>query len=53
MVAKDRVLCWNCRGARSREFELEIKHLMREYRPKVLILLELGISGEPANGVYK
>lgn len=43
---EDSVLCWNCRGARGREFECEMKELMREYKPKIVVLLELRVSGE-------
>lgn len=51
MVAKNRVLCWNCRDAGGREFASEVKELMRDYKPKIVILLEPRISGETATKV--
>lgn len=53
MVTDASLLCWNCRGVGSKEFELELKQMMREYRPKIIILLEPQISGETADRVCK
>lgn len=47
------VLCWTCRGAAGRAFAFEVKELMREYRPKIIILLEPRISGDTADRVCK
>lgn len=51
MRREARILCWNCRGAGGRRFACEIKELLREYKPKILILLEPRISGETADKV--
>lgn len=48
-----RVLCWNYRGAEHDEFHREPKNLIKVHRPLVIILLELRISGEVANGICK
>lgn len=53
MKTQSSVLCWNCRGAEGREFVVEIKELLREYKPKILILLEPRISGEVADKVCR
>lgn len=53
MKAKSSVLCWNCREVGGREFAVEIKELLREYKPKILILLEPRISGAIADKVYR
>lgn len=45
------VLCWNCRGAVGRGFACEIKELLREQKPKIVILLEPRINGETATNV--
>lgn len=47
------VLCWNYRGARSNEFHIEIKDLIRVHRPLIIILLEPRINGEVADSVCK
>lgn len=52
-MVKESILFWNCRGAGSREFLCEIKELMKEHHPSILILLESRISGATADGVCK
>src|SRR4051812_37072007 len=51
MVTKGNILCWNCRGAASKAFEVELRQLMREFRQKIVILLEPRISGAMADMV--
>lgn len=46
-------MCWNYRGAGSKEFELEMKNLLREHKPIVLILLEPWVSGEKADRICR
>lgn len=53
MVAKDKILCWNYLGDGSKEFKLEMKHLMSEQRPMVLILIEPKVSGVMADRVCR
>lgn len=53
MVAEERILSWNCRGAGDREFEVEMKYLLKEYRPQMIVLLEPRISGSTADLVSR
>lgn len=53
MVTNGSLLCWKYRGAGSNEFELELKQLMRGYRPRVIILSEPQIDGETIERVCK
>lgn len=46
-------MSWNCRGAASREFLVEVKEIMREFYPQILIIVEPRISGATANKVCK
>lgn len=43
------VLSWNCRGAGSREFLREIKDVMKEHRPSIVVLLDPHVSGVTAD----
>lgn len=49
----ERVLCWNYRGARSKEFPREMRDWVRIHRPSLIILLEPRISGSGADKVCK
>lgn len=46
-----RILCWNCRGAASKEFAVELKEILRNFRLKIIILMEPRISGEAADKI--
>lgn len=52
-AAVDRVVSWNCHGAASKGFEVEMKEILRSIRPKIIILIEPRISGEDAEKVCK
>lgn len=45
MLAACTVLSWNFRGAKSDQFTRSIKELIREHRPKIVVILEPRISG--------
>lgn len=47
------ILCWNCRGAGSGEFLVEIKELKGRFRLLIMILLEPHISEEQADVVCR
>lgn len=49
MLEEEKVVCWNCQGARSGQFMRELKELVREYKPVITILLEPKISGKVAD----
>lgn len=49
----ERIVSWNCRGAASREFLVEVKEILRQYRPQMLIILEPQVSGAVADKVCK
>lgn len=49
----DRVISWNCRGAASKEFAVELKEMLRNFRPKIVILMEPQISGEAVDKVCR
>lgn len=53
MIVNERIVCWNCRGAKSREFACKIRELIRRYQPKIIILLDPKISREAADQVCK
>lgn len=44
---------WNFRGAGSGEFACEMKEIMREHIPHVIILLEPRTSGDTTDTIYK
>lgn len=46
-------MIWNCRGTASKEFAREIKKLVKEHRPAMIVLLEPRISGDSADVVCK
>lgn len=43
------VLSWNCRGARSTQFQHNIRELIRSYKQSIVVLLESRISGKEAD----
>lgn len=49
----DRVIIWNCRGIASKEFAVELKELLRAFRPKIVILIEPRISGDAVDKVCR
>lgn len=53
MIEEERILCWNCHGASSSQFQREMRELRRIYKTLVLILLEPKVSGEVADGVCR
>lgn len=52
-MLEERVLCWNCRGAGSKEFACKLNEIIREHKPMVVILLEPRVSGEVADVICK
>lgn len=50
-MSEERVLSWNCKGARSKEFACELQSIIREFRPTVVVLIEPRISGKSAEEV--
>lgn len=53
MIEEEMIVYWNCRGTASKEFACEMKEIMREYRPMIVILVEPRVSGEVADRVCK
>lgn len=53
MKPEEKVLCWNCSGAKNQEFLREMREMMRHHKPSLLILLEPKISGTMATEVCK
>lgn len=53
MMIEECIVCWNVRGAGSKEFMREMKEIMKAHRPMVVILLEPRISGAAADVVRK
>lgn len=53
LMIEESILFWNCRGAGSNCFLCEMKELMKEHRPSIVILLKPRISGDKADGVCK
>lgn len=53
MFEAEKVVSWNCRGAAGREFLVQIREIIREFRPKILIIIEPRISGATADKVCK
>lgn len=51
MMIEGSVLCWNCRGAGSKDFMREMRELMNEVRPAIVVLLEPRISSLTADAV--
>lgn len=52
-VNRKKVICWNCRGAGSGEFACEMREIMKEHRPRVIVLLEPRIRRETTVVVCK
>lgn len=53
LVESERIVSWNCRGVSSKEFLVEMNELIRELRPKIVIIIEPRISGLAADNVCK
>lgn len=53
MIEDERIICWSCRGAASKEFVCEMKEILRAYKPRIVILIEPRVSGEVADRIYK
>lgn len=49
----ERTVRWNCRGVANREFVVDMKDIMREFRPKIIIHIEPKISDAVADRVCK
>ncbi|KAK4269830.1 hypothetical protein QN277_022937 [Acacia crassicarpa] len=47
------IASWNCRGASSRTFPLDIKDIVNKYHINIICLLETRISGDRANKVCR
>lgn len=52
MIAES-LLCWNCRGAKSGDFLRELKEFQKVYKPVIIVLIELKISGIEAHTVCR
>lgn len=52
-MQEESIVCWNYCGTISREFSREISELQRNYRQKLIILLDLRISDEGADEVCR
>lgn len=52
VIVEEKVICWICRGA-SKEFAYEMREIIREHKPKIIILIEPRISGEFADRVCR
>lgn len=52
MQLEGRIISWNCRGARSSEFQRNAKEILRRYRPVTLIILEPRIRGTDVDEAY-
>lgn len=48
-----KVLCWNCRGAASKDFLREMLDMKRTHKPTMIVLLEPQISGSEATEVCR
>lgn len=53
LMKEGNILCWNCRGAKSREFLIGLKELRRNHKPMLIILLEQRISGMETDVICK
>lgn len=53
MRIEESIVCWNFRGVRSGQFLREMKKIMRDFRPMLIVLLEPKISGEAANEICR
>lgn len=51
MPIEGKIISWNCRGAKSREFHINAKEIIRSYRPIILIIFETRINGEEVDQV--
>lgn len=53
MIKVENIICWNCRGASSGNFVRVMKELLRSYKPALVVLLKLKISGAVADRICK
>lgn len=53
LMVGGRLICWNCRGAKSGDFLRELKKLQRVHKPLIIVLTEPRISGEEIDVVYR
>lgn len=53
MLVEEKIISWNCIGASSREFVCEMNELMRNFKQKIIVLIEPRVSGEVANRICK
>lgn len=51
MIDNMKVLCWNCRGAKSSVFIMNLKEIMRPYNPTVIAVVDPRIHGVAVDGV--
>lgn len=51
MIMDAKILCRNCRGAGNKDFLREIRDLMRNYNPTIVVQIEPLISGSRATEV--
>ena len=47
------IFVWNCQGANDNNFSRTIHYFIRQYKPKILMLFELRISGIKVDRVIK
>lgn len=50
---KSNILVWNCQGAANPRFHRVIKEYLRDFDPKMVILVETKVSGIQAGSVNK
>lgn len=53
MISKESIVCWNCHGSRSGQFLREMKEIIGDCRPMLIVLLETKINGEVVDEVCK
>lgn len=53
MINNIKILCWNCRGAKSSLFIRGLKDMMKLDDPTVIAILEPCMHGTSADGVCK
>lgn len=53
MSVEDSIMSWNCRGTASRDFVCEMNERLREFRLKIVTLLEPRISSKTADNICK
>lgn len=53
MTAAEKLICWKCRGAASRKFASDMREIIREYRPRIIIIIKPKKSGDVTARVCK